>query len=313
MLRKPNLFLIGAMKSGTTYLSGLLGAHPEIFMCYPEEPSYFVSPQVLRKTWRYMWEQGYWRSPQHYLRLFAGAGSARWIGEASTNYTKLPLVSGVAAKIAAFNPQSRFVYVMRDPVQRTISHYWHMVRHHGEHRPMLRAIQDEAQYTDVSYYARQLRPYLELFGSERIATLTFEELTADPQAALGQLFRWLEVDTCYVPEGMMRAENVTPGTVEMARGWALLHRLRGARFWRPISPHVPAGLRRLGAGWAGRQVRRTAVSTGEVVEYLRPMQRCQTEELAELLGREFPQWTTLYPVARSASASAGPQPSGKSG
>ena len=71
MARKPNLFLIGAMRSGTTYLCKLLDAHPSIFMCRPKEPSYFVDPGQLKTLWPNMWDQGFWRSEDHYLRLFS--------------------------------------------------------------------------------------------------------------------------------------------------------------------------------------------------------------------------------------------------
>ena len=54
-----------------------------------------------------------------------------------TNYTKQPLVKGVPEKIRKFNPESRLIYIMRDPIQRTISHYWHRVRWEGEWRPIL--------------------------------------------------------------------------------------------------------------------------------------------------------------------------------
>jgi hypothetical protein len=104
--RKPNLFLIGAMKSGTTYLRKLLNAHPAIFMCDPDEPSYFVEPLQLRAIWPEMWTRGLWQSEQNYLRLFSSAGDAIILGEASTNYTKRPMVSGIAERIEAFNPES---------------------------------------------------------------------------------------------------------------------------------------------------------------------------------------------------------------
>ena len=42
---RPNLFLIGSMKSGTSYLSELLGAHPAVFMSSEKEPTYFVDPR----------------------------------------------------------------------------------------------------------------------------------------------------------------------------------------------------------------------------------------------------------------------------
>ena len=96
---RPGLFLMGAMKSGTTYLRRLLASHPDIFMCEPDEPSYFVDPRQLKVIWRDMWERGFWRSEAHYLQLFRSAGDAMIVGEASTNYTKLPLMAGVPEKI----------------------------------------------------------------------------------------------------------------------------------------------------------------------------------------------------------------------
>lgn len=105
--RKPNLFLIGAMKSGTTYLRKLLNAHPDIFMCDPDEPSYFVDPRWLRTLYPEMWERGLWRNEGRYLDLFRPGGDARILGEASTNYTMLPLLWGVPRRIAALNPEAR--------------------------------------------------------------------------------------------------------------------------------------------------------------------------------------------------------------
>ncbi len=175
-LRKPGLFVIGAMKSGTSYLSRLLGLHPSIFIPDLEEPSYFVPPGQLRDIWPYMWDQGIWRSEEAYLRLFQPGGDATILGEASTNYSKVPLVSGVPERIARFNDEARFIYIMRDPVERSISHYWHMVRFNAEYRPMLSAILQDPRYMAVSHYARQLAPYFSLFGRERVFTLTFEEL-----------------------------------------------------------------------------------------------------------------------------------------
>jgi hypothetical protein len=171
------LFVIGAMKSGTTYPNKLLAAHPAIFMCSPEEPSYFVDPGQLRTLWPEAWDLGFWRGEERYLRLFRSAGDAVFLGEASTNYTKRQLVSGVPERIHAFNPDARFIYIMRDPVERTISHYWHMVRYHAERRPILETIRTEPQYLDVSHYAMQLVPFLELFGRDRVAVLTFERLS----------------------------------------------------------------------------------------------------------------------------------------
>ena len=97
--------------------------------------------------------QGYWRSQEAYLELFNASGSRPYVGEASVYYTHLPLATGVADRIFRFNPDARLIYIMRDPVERTISHYWHRVIHNNELRPIALAIKNDRQYCDVSYYA----------------------------------------------------------------------------------------------------------------------------------------------------------------
>jgi hypothetical protein len=292
---RPNFFLIGAMKSGTTYLNKLLGAHPSIFMCRPEEPSYFVDPSQLEQLWPYMWDQGFWRSREHYLRLFESAGDAPIVGEASTNYTKLPLVSGVPEKIREFNPNAHFIYIMRDPTERTISHYWHMVRYNAEYRPILSAIQADAQFLDVSHYAMQLEPYFDYFGADRVCTLTYEQMVHNPVETMRRLFGWLGLDASLADETLFdEPENVTPGVVSGATSFGLSQKLRQRRPFRAITPHVPLPIRRLARRLTTRDICRQSVDTSEVLRFLRPIQRTQTEELARLLGREFPKWTTLY-------------------
>ena len=173
---RPNLFMVGSMKSGSTYLTGLLASHPAIFVSSPREPCYFVDPRTLRRVWPYMWAKGYWRSADRYLDLFARAGDATVIAEGSNGYSQEPLCDGVPQRILSFSPEARFIYIMRDPVERTISHYWHNVRFFGEHRPMLAALESDPQYTDTSDYARQLNAYLTHFERGRIYVLTLEAL-----------------------------------------------------------------------------------------------------------------------------------------
>jgi hypothetical protein len=289
------LFVIGAMKSGTTYLNKLLGTHPSIFMCSPEEPSYFVDPKQLRTLWPEAWDLGFWRDEEQYLQLFRSAGDAALLGEASTNYTKRPLVSGVPERIRAFNPDSRFIYLLRDPVQRTMSHYWHMVRYHAERRPMLEAIRTEPQYLDVSNYAMQLTPYLELFGPSRVMVVTFEQLTRAPSMAMRQLFDWLGVEGAGVDvPGLDVAENVTPHVLRMAAWHGVLQHVRRARPFRLITPSLPRALRERAVQMATFQVDRRTFDASQVMNFLSPLQTRQTEALTRLIGRKFPEWTTLH-------------------
>jgi hypothetical protein len=292
---KPNLFLIGAMKSGSTTLHELLAEHPQICMSEPKEPCYFIDPQVLKITWPEMWAMGFWQSEAAYLHLFEAKPGARYFGESSTDYSKRPKFDGVVERIAAFSPHSHIVYIVRDPVERTISHYWHMVEHRGETRSPLSAIKEDPHYIEVSDYAMQLTPYIERFGRDRVYVMTFEELIRDPAHSVRGVFEWLGVAADFVPTGLAAAHNVTPVRVRQQRaGMGWLQRFRHSALWTRLGPLTPAGLRRLGVGFAEKSVVRKQVDVTDVVDYLRPLQKAQTTRLAALVGREFPEWKTLY-------------------
>lgn len=295
---KPNLFIIGAMKSATTYFSQLLGAHPSIFVSVPKEPCFFSDPEILREAYPEAWQRGFWRSLDDYLSLFAQAGDAKVIAEASTTYSMAPLFSGVPERILAFNPQARFIYIMRDPVERTVSHYWHRATYWGERRPMPQAIRSDRIYTDVSYYAMQLQTYLRHVSRDRIYVLTYEALIADPIEELRQAFNWLGVDPDVQPAELDVPVNVTPDAIQMARGFGLLRNIAISALYSKLIPWVPGVMRKLGSKLAFRRIARNEVPTTEVEAYLRPIQLRQTEELETLLQRGFPEWTTLYALAR---------------
>ncbi len=102
------------MKSGTTSLHSYLATHPQIFMSLNKEPEYFAKQEVFKgEDW--------------YLSLFRSAAGIQIVGESSTTYARLPYFPGVPDRIAKFNPEARFIYVMRDPVERSISQYWFRV------------------------------------------------------------------------------------------------------------------------------------------------------------------------------------------
>ncbi len=290
----PNLFVIGAMKCGTSSLHNLLAAHPEIFMCDPKEPCGLVAPEELRRHWPLMAELGFADSRASYLGLFGGGAGCRYRGESSTLYTKLPEITGIPARMEGLCPDPRLIYIVRDPVVRTISHYWHHVRKAGERRDMLTAVRDDPGFRDVSHYAMQIEPYLERFGKERIRVLTLEEMTESPASAAASIAGWLGLDDVFRPAATEGRANVTPESFEIEAREGL-ERFRHSPLWERLGPTVPRPVRRLGRRLATRTVERQEVDTRPVVDYLRPIQRRQTESLASLLGRRFDSlWTTLY-------------------
>lgn len=194
----PNLFIIGAMKSGTSYLHSVLDEHPDIFMCRPKEPAYYADGHRLfagdaAPGGPVTAPFGSSERRVTYQAMFAAGAGARWRGESSTVYTKRPRHEGIAARIAADCPDARLIYVMRDPVDRIVSHYFHQIGLTEEPGTLLEAVERDPTYVAFSNYAYQLEPYLEHFPASQIHVLTYESLVADPSTAVRDIFRWLDV------------------------------------------------------------------------------------------------------------------------
>jgi hypothetical protein len=282
--RSPNLFLVGSMKCGTTSLHNYLAEHPQIFMTRDpwKEPAYFVD--------RLNWSKG----ESWYRGLFREAGEALYCGESSTDYTKHPFYEGVAERISKFCPDARILYLMRDPVERAISHYWWEVQWSAEGRDMPTAVRKTSIIRDVSYYAMQLRQFLPLFGRDRIRTYTTEELSTSPEDVLADIFAWLGVDASFVSVRSRERHNVSPPHVHKVIGSGVFAPLRGGSLWQTAKRITPPSVRRSAIRVLSRKVPRDDAGVAATVDYLRPIQHEQAAELSELLGRSFPEWKTLY-------------------
>lgn len=193
MRRKPNLFIIGAMKSGTTSLHNVLSTHPQIFMSPVKEPDYFLKSKCFDQE------------KQQYFKLFEEAADELYVGESSTAYSKLPYFNGVAERINNYCPRAKIIYLVRDPFERIVSQYKHMVRYHFERRPLSQVISMSYDdhltnsYLTNSYYAYQLKPYMELFGFDSIYVATFESFIICPEVFVQNLFSWLDIDNSFIP------------------------------------------------------------------------------------------------------------------
>ena len=296
MAGKPNLFIIGAMKSGTTSLHNYLNLHPDIAMSEEKEPGFFVK------------ELGQLKGERWYLDLFESAQSYRYRGESSTHYTKLPIYTGVAERIFEFDPNARLIYMMRDPFDRLISHYWHAVRdlHHGGERfPLVRAVQERAQYLAFGDYAMQLGPYLKLFGRDAVFTLTFESLLRDPQPELNRLFDWLQLDRYSINGSDIKPHNQKPENFLGVAGTGLLNRIQYSRAWDGVSHLVPPSLKEWAKKIAYKEVdeAQTAADAAYLRTSLGDRLQHQIDTLSRLLNRDFPEWAS-YRQRHSGSSSA---------
>jgi hypothetical protein len=218
---RPNLFVVGAPKAGTTSVDQLLRTDPRIFLSPIKEPSHFCTDvaQQLAPTLRKKNQidvgayldaaqrppvgLAWVGDPGHYARLFDAAQGHALVGECSTFYLSSQVA---AARIARYNPDARIVALVRDPLQRIRSHY-QMDRAHGAvPGPLLASIRRERAlgsqahwgncpyYLGASRYRQQLRRYYDHFPRESICVLSFERMLADPQSELGTLYQFLGLD-----------------------------------------------------------------------------------------------------------------------
>ncbi len=285
----PNLFLVGAMRSGTTALHEALGAHPECFMSDFKEPAFFASPAQLATDSPVAAEAGFAGNSSRYLDLFANSDDATYRGESSTHYAKLPRITGVPERMASMSPDARIIYIVRNPVERTLSHYRYAVRKKYERRRCLEALQEEPIYCAVSDYARQIEPYIEMFGAEQVYVCVLEEMTSDPDAELDRLFGWLGLKPA---EGVrFRDRNALAPQVHRTRGPDLIHRVGRSAFYRtrvrPTIPEPVVGLIRRGFH---RPVSMKDLRVPQVMEYLRDLHGPQIEAFEQLTGRTFGVW-----------------------
>ena len=296
--RIPNLFIVGAPKSGTTSFYRYLAAHPDVFMSPIKEPHFFGGD--LRVP-------GLRLAPTRgeYLALFSDATDERWVGEASTWY----LASRQAAEeIHASSPDAAIVVMLRNPVQ--LAHSLHsqcLKTGLEDERGFEHALELEADrrrgfslpkrgfhqallYTDAGRYANQVERYLRVFGRERVHVLLFDDLRADTDAAFDGLLTWLGLETAVVRPD--RAHNPNRAVRSL---WLrdLLDR-RAPRFRRLARALVPGPLRpavhdRLFA-LNNPVVRRTELGSS-TQRRLENLYREDIDRLQTLIRRDLSGWT----------------------
>ena len=179
----PRLFLIGAQKAGTTSLAYLLDQHPDIAVSNPKEPGFFAAEYERGLDW---YRNCY---PDRLPRILL---------DASTGYTMAPVHGqaddAVPRRIKHHAPDARFIYVLRDPVDRTISAYWHDRRAGRPLGSLQEAVSAKPFYTDVSRYHQKIALHLAHFPRERLMFVDFAELTANPVAVARRCIAFAGLD-----------------------------------------------------------------------------------------------------------------------
>ena len=199
-MRKPDFFIVGAPKCGTTAMNRYLGQHPEIFMPEIKEIHYFGSDLQVHND----------MSLKDYLSIFKDAGDARRVGETSVWH----LYSKVAAReIKQFNPDARIIIMLRNPVEKIHSSHSYALYSGVETIPDLEtALEAEeyrrndpetpigALYKKAMNYTEQVQRYVDVFGWEKVHVIIYDDLKNDPSGTYREVLEFLDVKQDFAPE-----------------------------------------------------------------------------------------------------------------
>ncbi|MBI2167160.1 MAG: sulfotransferase [Candidatus Omnitrophica bacterium] len=197
LAREPNFIIAGAARSGTTAFYYCLDQHPDIFMSKPSVPEskFFVYPEEFKRGKEYLLAVRY-----------QNIGNQKAVGEKTTHYMNC---EGVPGRIFSCFPDMKFIFLLRDPVERAISNYWWSVKNGLETLPLPDAMDGEGErvaryegkwkviqpfsYKLRGFYLRYIREYLKFYPRRNLLFLITEEFETNPQPVLNQAFDFLGV------------------------------------------------------------------------------------------------------------------------
>ena len=206
-MKRPNFFIVGAAKSGTTSMWQYLCQHPNVFM----------PPSFLRKEPAFFSDLYGFDSREKYRAIFLEASDQHWaVGEASTAYLTDPVS---AKRIAEVVPHAKIIIMLRNPVDRAYSLYNWMTQEGYEYAASFeRALTLEDRRANSSnfknnnpqyfynylyfrsgLYAEQVSRYIDRFSADQICVILFEEFIRDPSASYRRVCEFLNVDPDFEP------------------------------------------------------------------------------------------------------------------
>jgi hypothetical protein len=223
----------GTQKGGTSALAHFLDAHPEICLPAVKEVHLFDAPDFPVAA-------GPAEIGRRYRAAFPDQVAGRIVGEATPVYMYLPWV---APRIRAYNPAMKWILLLRDPVERAISHYRMERARGGERLPLSVALAVEAarrwrdrkrvdwdssrrvhSYAARGFYSGQIRRLWECFPRAQVLVLTSEELRTRHDETLQLVYAFLGVRdrTIVAPPQAVFATAGEYAVPAVARAWLRL-------------------------------------------------------------------------------------------
>ncbi len=197
---KGSAIIVGGQRCGTTYLLNLLEQHPDVITAKPHfpEPKFFIKHPN--------------KGVDEYINQYFDKDAIRdkTIVEKSTSYYEH---KKALERIKEVLPNSRILFLVRDPLDRAISNYYFSVKNGLESRSMRMAFKDAVatpesknnisvnpfDYIERSRFSKHINTLKSIFSKERLHILSFDRLSKDPQGYIQSIFKdILEVDNVAV-------------------------------------------------------------------------------------------------------------------
>lgn len=280
--RLPDFVMIGAAKAGTTSMHYYLGLHPDITMSWPKETNFFT-------------REDYLDALPWYATCFVDAPGLR--GEASPKYANYPNFKHVPERIHSLVPHAKLLFMVRDPVERTVSQYHHKFFNRTESRginEVFRTLDDEDDTLIAeSRYALQLEQYLPYFPMSQIMVIDNRDLRDARDRTVSATFSFLGVDPDFTSPAFDKKFKDRGKTVRMSAVAMALHDSAPARLGRRLLP------RDVREPLFERARRVLSPNGGVSQEPLAPDVRARLEDLfradaarlRELTGQPFSHWS----------------------
>lgn len=191
----PNALIIGGMKCGTTTLNAWLREHPQVAFSSVKEIHFFDKHYAKGAHWY-----------RTHFPIWETLRGAHCRIEATPSYLSNAMVT--APRMSALIPNAKLIAMLRNPVERAISHYCHLQRNGIETRPPEIALTAEVSrsgrnanpYKERGLYAQQLEAFIEHYSREQILIIKSEEFFKDPEATFLQTQLFLNLNPIPQPQ-----------------------------------------------------------------------------------------------------------------
>ncbi|MCW5713096.1 MAG: sulfotransferase [Bauldia sp.] len=240
----PDFIIIGAHRSGTTWLHRAIGSHPSVWVPPVKELHFFDDPTNkrfyvhLRKRLKSnfaerrlatQWDLRYFfgrRNDHWYRSLFEpGRRRGKVTGEATPSYSTLG-AEGLE-HIKTINTDIKLIYIMRDPVERM----WSAIRN-AETKNKERKIKNnydiDSERVRKSSYLRTIVALESHFRPDQLFFGFFDDIKRDPERLVADVLRFIGVEPgdvgALLPKGAVNsATGSSKPPPEFVRGMAALH------------------------------------------------------------------------------------------